>query len=91
MTNLLIAGWGAATAVNTTMRQACDRGYDTLLVADCIGAAEEADLWGLTACTIRKAIFSACGHSDAVHAWLEALNGEGQENGGGGGKRQRAA
>ena len=75
ITNLLIAGGGASTAINTTMRQASDRGFDTLIVADCIGAAEEADLWGVTACVIRKAIFSACAHSDAVHVWLERRPG----------------
>lgn len=71
ITNLLIVGGGASTAINTTMRQASDRGFDTLIVADCIGAADEADLWGVTACAIRKAIFSACAHSDAVHTWLK--------------------
>ena len=71
-TNLIIAGFGASTAVNTTMRQASDRGYDTLIAADCVGAEDDADLWGLSDSSIRKAIFSACAHSDAVHAWLDA-------------------
>ena len=75
ISNLLIVGWGASTGINTTMRQASDRGFDTLIVADCIGAADEADLWGVTACAIRKAIFSACAHSDAVHTWLERRPG----------------
>ena len=71
-TNLILAGLGASTAVNTTMRQASDRGYDTLIAADCVGAEDDADLWGLSESSIRKAIFSACAHSDAVHAWLHA-------------------
>ena len=49
-----------------------------------IGAADEADLYGVTASMIRKVIFSACAHSDAVHPWLnqfrsEASNGLGKK------------
>lgn len=57
--------------------QASDRGYDTLVVADCIGADDDADLWGVTASVIRKAIFSACAHSDALHPWLERAASQG--------------
>jgi len=77
VSNLIITGRGASTAVNTTMRQASDRGYDTLVVADCIGADDDADLWGVTASVIRKAIFSACAHSDALHPWLERAASQG--------------
>ena len=52
------------------MRQASDRGFDSAIVVDCIGAHEAADLYGVSASTMRKAIFSAATHSDAVHAWI---------------------
>ena len=71
--NLLLVGDGAATGVNTTMRQASDRGFDTLVVADCVGAETEADLYGVTASQIRRIVFSACAHSDAVNAWLRTV------------------
>ena len=65
-------GPGAAGSVNTTMRQASDRGFDTLVVADCVGTDgqdEDADLFGLTASQIRRVVFSACGHSDSPQAY----------------------
>lgn len=71
--NVLLAGWGAATAINTTMRQASDRGFDCAVVVDCVGALEAADLYGVSASTMRKAIFSAAVHSDAVLAWIQSL------------------
>lgn len=93
--NLLLAGLGAAGSVNTTMRQASDRGFDTLVVADCVGTDgqdEDADLFGLTASQIRRVVFSACGHSDAVLKWLRAETIKrvaSDQNAGVGGKRGR--
>ena len=66
--NLLLAG-GAYT-INTTMRQASDRGFDTLIVADCVQAVYSPNLYGVTASIIRG-LFSATAHSDAVIQWCE--------------------
>ena len=83
--NLMLAGRNAATVINTTMRQASDRGFDTLIVADCVHASHPADLYGVTASIIRGSIFSATAHSDAVHQWLEKP----KRGGGSGGSSKR--
>ena len=75
--NLILLG-GAPHAINTTMRQASDRGFDVLIAHDGIAGAKE-DLYGLTCSGIRKAIFAACANSDAIVACIEALPvGEGE-------------
>jgi len=71
ITRLLVTGVTTEVCVNTTVREANDRGYDCLVVADCCGSYfpqfHEA---GLQMIKAQGGIFGWVGHSNDVIAAL---------------------
>jgi biuret amidohydrolase len=69
--NLLVCGVTTEVCVNTTVREANDRGYDCLVLADCVGSYfPEFQEAGLAMIKAQGGIFGWVGRSPAVIAAL---------------------
>lgn len=71
ITHLVLTGITTDVRVHTTMREANDRGYECLVLADCTGATEEANhLAALRMVTMQGGVFGAVATSEAFLAVL---------------------
>jgi len=71
ITQLVFAGVTTEVCVNTTVREANDRGYDCLVLEDCCGSYyPEFHAMGLKMIKAQGGIFGWVGRSDAVIAAL---------------------
>jgi biuret amidohydrolase len=73
---LMFAGCTTDVCVHTTLREACDRNFQCLTVADaCASGDQYAHAAALHMVTVENGIFGALASSDAVLAGLAALGG----------------
>jgi len=76
ITHLILTGITTDVCVHTTMREANDRGYECLILADCTGATDPANhTAALNMVTMSGGIFGAVSDSAAV---LDSLAGAGR-------------
>jgi nicotinamidase-related amidase len=72
ITRLVVTGVTTEVCVNTTVREANDRGYDCFVPADCVGSYfPEFQEMGLRMIKAQGGIFGWVGNSDAVIAALQ--------------------
>ena len=70
---LIVTGVTTEVCVNTTVREANDRGYDCLVPSDCVGSYfPEFQEMGLKMIKAQGGIFGWVTHSDKIHAALAA-------------------
>ena len=71
ITQLVVTGVTTEVCVNTTVREANDRGYDCLVPSDCVGSYfPEFQAMGLKMIKAQGGIFGWVGHSDPLIAAL---------------------
>ncbi len=71
---LVVTGVTTEVCVNTTVREANDRGYDCLVPEDCVGSYfPDFQVWGLKMIKAQGGIFGWVSHSDHIHAVLSNL------------------
>lgn len=72
ITHLILTGITTDVCVHTTMREANDRGYECLILADCTGATDEANhLAALNMVQMQGGVFGSVSDSQAVLKALE--------------------
>jgi nicotinamidase-related amidase len=72
VTQLIVTGVTTEVCVNTTVREANDRGYDCLVPEDCVGSYfPEFQLMGLKMIAAQGGIFGWVSHSNRILAALE--------------------
>jgi len=72
---LVVTGVTTEVCVNTTVREANDRGYDCLVPSDCVGSYfPEFQEMGLKMIKAQGGIFGWVSHSQAILSALETLN-----------------
>ncbi|WP_339220924.1 isochorismatase family cysteine hydrolase [Paenibacillus sp. FSL H8-0332] len=72
ITHLILTGITTDVCVHTTMREANDRGYECLILADCTGATDEANhLAALSMVQMQGGVFGSVSDSQAVLRALE--------------------
>ena len=72
--NLVLTGITTDVCVHTTMRDANDRGFECLLLADCCGATDHGNhLAALKMVTMQHGVFGALADSAALLAAIEAM------------------
>jgi nicotinamidase-related amidase len=72
VTQLVVTGVTTEVCVNTTVREANDRGYDCLVPEDCVGSYfPEFQLMGLKMIAAQGGIFGWVSHSNRILAALE--------------------
>ncbi|WP_209280732.1 biuret amidohydrolase [Paenibacillus athensensis] len=75
--NLILTGITTDVCVHTTMREANDRGYECVILADCTGATDEANhRAALAMVTMQGGVFGSVSDSGRVIAALEAMAGK---------------
>ena len=73
ITHLIFCGVTTEVCVQTTMREANDRGYECLLLSDCTGATDKGnELAALKMVTMQGGVFGAVAPSDALLAAIGA-------------------
>jgi nicotinamidase-related amidase len=73
--NLILTGITTDVCVHTTMREANDRGYECLLLADCCGATDRANHdAALRMVTMQNGVFGAVATSSSLLPLLEGLS-----------------
>jgi len=71
VTQLIVTGVTTEVCVNTTVREANDRGYDCLVPEDCVGSYfPEFQTMGLRMIAAQGGIFGWVSHSNRIHAAL---------------------